>query len=60
MCGAEIESVALAYQRVTGWAQPRRQGGTHALRLREASDVWACATCVEVWRGRPYRQEALA
>lgn len=35
------------YRRVVGWTRPRREGGTHALRLRRELDEYACADCVD-------------
>lgn len=35
------------YRKVTGWEQRRAAGGTNAVRLREASDQWACRWCIE-------------
>jgi hypothetical protein len=34
------------WQRVQGWEQKRRQGGTNALALRETKQEWAHPACV--------------
>lgn len=47
LCGKEIPSLANAYRRVTGFERQRHQGGTNAIRLRELSDEWAHAFCID-------------
>jgi RNase P subunit RPR2 len=37
-----------SYHRVSGWARPRDAGGTHAIRIRQASyAMWLCHGCME-------------
>ena len=49
-CGKEIDA-AIDYRRVIGWERIRRQsGGVNALRLREPTEVFAHATCVDAWQ----------
>jgi hypothetical protein len=59
LCGVEIPSAASAYQKIIGWAQPRSQGGTNALRLRVPLDEYACAICIDIRQGQPHTQETL-
>jgi hypothetical protein len=36
------------YHRVAGWTQPRDQGGTNSIRLRQANYAqWICVGCME-------------
>jgi hypothetical protein len=46
-CGVALPSLQLAWRKVEGFTQPRKQGGTNALRLRRELDVYACTTCVD-------------
>jgi hypothetical protein len=59
MCGEEV-STSIAYQRVVGWARPRRAGGVNQVVLREVREEFACQGCIDRARaGLPAGQERL-
>lgn len=48
LCHEPVEPGAHGtYQKLTGWAKDRKQGGTNAVRLREPLDLWAHGTCID-------------
>ena len=59
-CGDPV-SLAVGYQRATGWVRARRSmGGTNALRVRELRDEFACSVCIErLAAGLPAAQSSI-
>lgn len=47
LCRRPLTTLTRAYQRVTGWEQKRKAGGTNALRGRRTFHEWAHAECVD-------------
>lgn len=51
LCGKPINTTAGRwYQRVVGWDQPRKGGGSNKITLKEHTGVYACAPCVDTKR----------
>lgn len=57
ICGQRVRPGEPVYRQVVGFVRPRRQGGTNALRLREATGRVAHAACVR--NGEVRGQETL-
>lgn len=45
-CGTEIVEYRKAWQKVEGWARPRKGGGVNALALRKAVQEFMCDACM--------------
>lgn len=60
-CEREMERHEVQYQLCTGWVKVRAAGGVNQLRLRIATQHFACKSCIDLKDGGhdPRQQQAM-